>query len=55
MDYYPTRDWLCPGEEGKLVEPPPEYRYLLNTRPEEDEAEERPEPMLTAEQRLRPR
>jgi hypothetical protein len=52
------------GEEGKLVEPPPEYRYLLHRRPEEEgeegegeeeEEEERKEPMHTAEQRVRPR
>ncbi len=48
------------GEEGKLVEPPPEYRYLLHRRPEgeggeEEEEGERKEPMHTAEQRVRPR
>jgi hypothetical protein len=46
------------GEEGKLVEPPPEYRYLLHRRPEEEEEgeeKERKEPMHTAEQRVRPR
>jgi hypothetical protein len=48
------------GEEGKLVEPPPEYRYLLHRRPEEEGEgeegeEERKEPMHTAEQRVRPR
>jgi hypothetical protein len=53
---------LLIGEEGKLVEPPPEYRYLLHRRPEEGEeeeeegeGEERKEPMHTAEQRVRPR
>jgi hypothetical protein len=52
---------LLIGEEGKLVEPPPEYRYLLHRRPEEEgeegegEEEERKEPMHTAEQRVRPR
>ncbi len=46
------------------MEPPPEYRYLLHRRPEEEgeegegeeeEEEERKEPMHTAEQRVRPR
>ncbi len=41
------------------MEPPPEYRYLLHRRPEEEEegeeGEERKEPMHTAEQRVRPR
>jgi hypothetical protein len=49
---------LLIGEEGKLVEPPPEYRYLLHRRPDEEgegEEEERKEPMHTAEQRVRPR
>jgi hypothetical protein len=36
------------------VEPPPEYRYLLNSVDEDSEdEEERPEAMLVAEQRLR--
>ncbi len=42
------------------MEPPPEYRYLLHRRPEEQEEEEgeeekMEEPMHTAEQRVRPR